>query len=209
MTSDDRDSVKSNISSMGAHGALKWAMKELASTAASLSSHDKDARQRKRRMLVLTIRVACKQLREDVQRGHRLAAAHTVGLRALGIKLALLLAVAAPAAAQSVVYTNVVNGRAQHEIVRVVRVVTPAAAVPPSIETTLVLPRNYKPPLGARSYVPPARVAAASSIPAPKPQPWFINGVYAGPSPSGNWMSTSIGRPIVDVRIIDTPRRPR
>jgi hypothetical protein len=196
MTSDDRDSVKSNLQALGASGALRYSAKQLTTNPPV----------HVRRMCILTIRAAAKLLRQEIDSATRLARCHTSGLRSIGVKVALLLVVAAPAAAQSVVYTNIVDGRAQHEIVRVVRVVTPAAAIPPSIETTLVLPRNYKPPLGARSYVPPSRVAAASSIPAPKPQPWFINGVYAGPSPSGNWMSTSIGRPIVDVRIISTPR---
>lgn len=199
---DDRDSVHSNISHLTVHGALVWCTKEL-----SLNATIKAPR--KRRMLVLTIRECVKRLQSDVTRGRRIAAAHTIGMRTLGIKVALLLAVAAPAAAQSVVYTNVVNGRPQAAIVRVVRAVTPAAAVPSSIETTPVLPTNYKTPLGARSYVPPA-VPAPSARPAPVTQPWFINGIYVGPSPTGNWMSTSIGRPIIDVRIVDTPsRRPR
>ena len=131
----------------------------------------------------------------------------------LCIKVALLLfALTAPAAAQSVVYTNVVNGERIGAIVKVVRVVTPAAPVPSSIVTTEVLPKNWFPPLPPRSYTPPpASAAATTARPTPPPQPWFINGIYAGPSPNGNWMSTSIGRPIVDVRIVSTPRttRPR
>lgn len=121
----------------------------------------------------------------------------------------LLLAVAPQVDAQSVVYTNVVNGRPQAEIVRVVRVVQPAAVIPSSIRTTEVLPRNYRPPIGPRSYEPPA-VAAATTTRSQRQQrvtqPWFINGIYAGPSPNGLWTSTSIGRPIVDVHIVSTQR---
>jgi hypothetical protein len=50
------------------------------------------------------------------------------------------------------VFTNIVDGQRIDAIVKVVRVVTPAAPVPSSIATTEVLPRNYRPPLGARSY---------------------------------------------------------
>ena len=119
-----------------------------------------------------------------------------------------MLASVTPTLAQQVVFTNVVNGQRTDAIVKVVRIVTPAAPVPSSIVTTEVLPRNYRPPIGARSYSPPiARAAAASSSsrPAPAAQPWFVNGVYVGSSPNGNWMSTSIGRPIVDVNVISTP----
>lgn len=198
MTSDDRDSVNSNIESLGAQGALRWATKEL-------GAHSKLPAASKRRMLVLTIREACRVLAVDMLRGRRLAAAHTVGLRTLGIKVALLLAVALPASAQSVVYTNLVDGQRTDAIVRVVRVLPPAAPLPSSIVTTEVLPRNYRPPLGASSYVPPPAAPASSSRPVKPAQPWFINGIYAGPSPTGNWMSTSIGRPIIDVRIVSTP----
>lgn len=198
---DDRESVRSNIEGLGAQGALRWATKELG--AATLPADHK------RRMLVLTIRESVRVLAVDMLRGRRLAAAHTIGLRSLGVKVALLLAVASSASAQSIVYTNIVNGQRVSAIVKVVRVVTPAAPVPPSIVTTDVLPRNYKTPLGARSYTPPIAAPVSSSRPVKAPQPWFINGIYAGPSPTGNWMATSIGRPIVDVRIIDTPLRPR
>lgn len=125
------------------------------------------------------------------------------------IALAALLASASTAAAQraTVVHTNVVDGQRIDEIVRVVRESRPAAPVPPSIVTTDVLPRNYKRPLGASSYVPPAPTSRAATLPRPsKPvQPWFVNGVYLGPSPSGLWTSTTIGRPVVDVRIINDP----
>jgi len=126
--------------------------------------------------------------------------------------LAAVLMLAAPAAAQSVVYTNVVNGRPQAEIVRETRWVQPATPVPPSLRdhVPVVLPRNYKRPLGPTYYLPPVRAAAAPALPPVRqPQPWFINGIYVGDSPSGNWTSTVIGRPIVDVNIVSTPRRPR
>ena len=61
-----------------------------------------------------------------------------------------LLAFAGPAAAQkaTVVFTNVVDGQRVPGVIRVTRVVTPPAPVPPSIVTTptidraLILPRS-------------------------------------------------------------------
>jgi hypothetical protein len=126
-------------------------------------------------------------------------------LLAAALLLAAMAATASAQARQTVVYTNVVGGRPVPEIVAVVRVATPAAPVPPSITTTPVLPRNWRPPLGPTSYVPPPR-AAAAPLPAPAPQPWFVNGVHVGPSPSGLWTSTVVGRPVVDVNIVGTPR---
>jgi hypothetical protein len=113
------------------------------------------------------------------------------------------------------VYTNVIDGRAYRQsIVRVERPAQPAAPVPSSIQTTPVLPRNYRAPLGASSYVPPTRSnwgETRVSRPMKTEQPWFVNGFYVGPSPSGNWTSTSIGRPIIDVNIVSAkgpaPRR--
>ena len=127
----------------------------------------------------------------------------------LAIVLAAL-ATASPAAAQQPqrVFTNIVDGRPQREIVSVLRVVQPAARVPDSIATTPVLERNYKRPLGPSAYVPPASASLPRwgetrvSRPTPTPAPWFINGIYMGPSPSGHWTSTSIGRPIIDVNIV-------
>jgi hypothetical protein len=195
---DDRDSVKSNLQALGAGGALRYSAKQLSG----------NPEHHVRRMCILTIRAAAKQLREEINSATRLAHCHASGLRRIGIKVALLLAVAVPASAQQAVWTNVVNGRRQAEIVRETRPYAPAAPVPASIVDTPVLPRNWRPPLGPGSYVPPPR-AVASQAPSRPPQPWFINGIYVGPSPSGNWMSTSIGRPIVDVHIVSTPRRPR
>jgi hypothetical protein len=127
----------------------------------------------------------------------------------IAIAFAALLATASIAAPQdaSVVYTNIVDGQRVDHIVRAERARQLAAPIPPSIVTTPVLPRNYKTPLGARSYVPPVPSSMAAALPRPsKPvQPWFVNGVYLGPSPNGLWTSTSIGRPIVDVRIINDP----
>lgn len=250
---DDRDSVRSNIQDMGAHGALLYATKRLAELPPV----------HVRRMLVLTIKSAAKRLDQDLSHAKRMAAIHARHLRAAGIKVPLaylLLLAAAPATAGplaggapsramagravastpveaaggrcaglcnsgtaaaeqappqrlTVVYTNVVDGRPVRDtIVAVVRPAQPAAPVPPSITTTPVLPRNWRPPAGPTSYVPPKPVAATTTARRyrPAPAPWFINGIYAGPSPSGTWMSTAVGRPIVDVRIIDTPpRRPR
>lgn len=201
---DDRDSVRSNLQALGAAGALRYSAKQLAD----------NPPHHVRRMCILTIRAAAKQLRQEIASATRLAACHTVGLRTIGIKVAILLAVAAiPAAAQeprlAVVYTNVVNGKAQREIVAVVRPVQPALPVPASLPGTPVPPGKWRPEIGGTSYVPPARQAAAPAIPARQPQPWFVNGVYVGPSPSGNWTSTVVGRPVVDVNIVGTPRRPR
>jgi hypothetical protein len=120
-----------------------------------------------------------------------------------------LVLAAAPAVAQQAVYTNIIDGQRTGTIVKVVRETKPAAPVPPSIVTTEVLPRNYKRPLGPTSYVPPVRSNWGETRverPVVRPQPWFVNGVYLRPSPNGNWMSTSTGRPVVDVHIVSTPR---
>lgn len=206
---DDRESVRTNINDLGAHGALLYATKRLAELPPP----------EVRRILVLTIKGAARRLDRDLSHAKRMAAIHSRHLRELGIKVPLayllVLAFATSAAAQtSTVYTNVVDGKAYRQsIVRVERPARPAIEVPPSIVTTDVLPRNYRAPLGAGSYVPPPSASpwgeTRVSRPAPTPQPWFINGVNVGPSPSGNWTSTVIGRPIVDVNIIGTPPRPR
>jgi hypothetical protein len=128
------------------------------------------------------------------------------------IALLHLVLAATPAAAQQAVYTNVVDGQRVGRIVKVQRETQRAAPVPPSITTTEVLPRNYKGPLGPTAYVPPVRSnwgRTRVERPEVPPQPSFVNGIYAGPSPSGNWMSTSIGRPVVDVNIISRPPRKR
>jgi len=133
--------------------------------------------------------------------------------KVLGISVALvLLALPAVAGAQAVVYTNVVNGRPQAEIVQETRPYRPAAAIPPSMQVgTQVLPRNYRPPLGPTYDLPPVQAAAAPAMrerrhQPPASSPWFVNGLYAGPSPNGLWTITTIGRPIVDVNIVSTPR---
>jgi hypothetical protein len=135
-------------------------------------------------------------------------------MRPAAIALAALVATASSTAAQQVVYTNVVDGQRVNRIVRAERTHQPAAPIPPSITTTEVLPSGYRRPLGPSGYVPPASASLPRwgetrvSRPTPVVQPRFINGIYAGPSPSGHWTSTSIGRPI-DVNVIGTPRRPR
>jgi hypothetical protein len=205
---DDRDSVQSNINLLGAHEAMRWARKEL--------SARRVPEPPRRRILVLTIRAASRILSQDVRIANRIAAAHTTGLRVLGVKVALMLALAASAEAQtSIVYTNIIDGKAYRDsIVRVERPAQPAIPVPSSIVTTEVLPRNYHAPLGATSYIPPSSTnfgwgETRVSRPEPTPQPWFVNGINLGPSPSGSWTSTVIGRPIVDVNVIGTPRRPQ
>ena len=129
-----------------------------------------------------------------------------------GAALALVVATVGLAEAQtSTVYTNVIDGRAYRQsIVRVERPAQPAAPVADSIQTTVVLPRNYRTPIGVGSYAPPRSASpwgeTRVSRPSPVQQPMFVNGLYVGPSPSGNWTSVSIGRPIVDVRIVGTSR---
>lgn len=122
--------------------------------------------------------------------------------------VALLLAAPLAAEQQGVVYTNVVDGKRVDGIVQVVRNIRPAVPVPASIVSTPVLPRNYYPPTGPTSYVPPPRVAHSAPPPTPPSPPWYVNGIYMGPSPNGHWMSTTVGRPIVDVNIIGVPTRP-
>ena len=69
--------------------------------------------------------------------------------------IAALLASAHPAVAQreTVVYTNVVDGQRIGSVVRVMRVVTPAIPVPPSIVTT--------PTFDCRQYIDDLRVKEA------------------------------------------------
>lgn len=207
---DDRESVRTNINDLGAHGALLYATKRLAELPPP----------EVRRILVLTIKGAARRLDGDLQHAKRMAAIHARHLRDLGIKVplayALVLAFVSSASAQtSTVYTNIIDGKAYRDsIVRVERPAHPAIPVPSSIVTTEVLPRNYHPPLGASSYIPPSSTNfgwgdTRVSRPEPTPQPWFVNGINLGPSPSGSWTSTVIGRPIVDVNVIGTPRRPQ
>lgn len=201
---DDRDSVRSNLQALGAAGALRYSAKQLSDNPPV----------HVRRMCILTIRAAAKQLRQEINSATRLAACHRSGLRTLGIKVALLLVLATAAQAQerpTKVYTNVIDGRAYRQaIVAVVRLERPAAPVPASLPGTPLPPPKWRPEIGGTGYVPPPRPTAAStaSRPAPAPQPWFVNGIYVGPSPNGNWMATSVGRPIVDVNIVGTPRQP-
>ena len=199
---DDRESVQSNIQALGAAGALRYSAKQLAT----------NPPHHVRRMAVLTIRAAAKRLRQEIDSATRLARCHTVGLRQVGIKVAVLLAVATSAQAQerpTKVWTNVVDGTAyRRTIVAVVRPERPAAPVPASLPGTPLPPPKWRPEIGGTSYVPPQR-AAAPAIPAKAPQPWYVNGIYVGHAPSGNWTSTVIGRPVVDVNIVGTPRRPQ
>jgi hypothetical protein len=67
MTRDDRDSVKSNIESLGAFGALIWAEKRLARERLAPSV---------RRMVTLTALEAARRLRRDIVRVSRLARCH-------------------------------------------------------------------------------------------------------------------------------------
>lgn len=74
MTADDRDGVRSNIESLGLHGAMVWAAKELPQVPPK-NVH-------KRRMLVLTILEASRRVEEDARRARRLARCHRQGLKA-------------------------------------------------------------------------------------------------------------------------------
>jgi hypothetical protein len=138
------------------------------------------------------------------------AAAKEKQMNRIAIALVALL-VASTAAAQrpTVVYTNIENGERVDRIIKVVRETKPAIPVPASITTTPVLPRNWRPPLGPTSYVPPPADALATvraRRERPGRQPWYVNGLYAGPSPTGHWMVTTVGRPTVDVRIVGRTR---
>ena len=148
-------------------------------------------------------------MERDINAARKLAAAHTRGLRALGVKVALLLAVAGAAHAQerTVVYTNLLDGQRVNGVVKVLRVVRPAVPVPPSIVSTPVVTRWPLPP---RSYTaadapPPPVVAAAAPRP---PEPWYWNGIYMGPSPSGQWLSVVDKVPTLDIRVLPSPIAP-
>lgn len=200
MTKDDSDSVNSNIESLGSHGAMTWATREL-----GLLKMPQPPNHRRRRILILTVREAAKRVQLDVQRARRLAACHTVGLRSLGVKVALLLVVATSAAAQSVVYTNVVDGQRVNRVVRVVRVVGPAAPVPPSIFTTPTFDRwQFIEDLLRRApATPPAQPQAPLTVAQSAPrrvEPFYYNGVYMGPSPSGQW--TSVVQGPIELRLV-------
>jgi hypothetical protein len=120
-----------------------------------------------------------------------------------------LLASVTPTSAQQIVYTNVPDGERINAIVRVVRVTTTAAPVPASITTTQVVPANWRAPIGVSSSVPSAGSTWGQtqvSRPVKPIQPLYIDGSYAGPSPSGNWTSVTHGRPVIDVNIVSTPR---
>jgi hypothetical protein len=73
MTADDRDSIRSNVESLGLYGAMRWAEKELPKVPAENA--------RKRRILVLTILEASRQLEWDARRARRLARCHRQGLK--------------------------------------------------------------------------------------------------------------------------------
>jgi hypothetical protein len=72
MNADDRDGVRSNIQSMGLHGSMVWAEKEL--------SKVPPANFHKRRMLILTILEASTRIEQDARRARRLARCHRQGL---------------------------------------------------------------------------------------------------------------------------------
>lgn len=80
MTSiDDRDSVRSNIRDLGPYGALEFSRRWLQSHSADISAQGLHGR----RISILTIREASRQLQDDIRLARRLAAAHESGLRAL------------------------------------------------------------------------------------------------------------------------------
>lgn len=72
MNADDRDSVRSNIRSMGLYGAMSWAEQELPKTP--------PANVHKRRMLILTILEAAMLIEQNTRRARRLARCHRQGL---------------------------------------------------------------------------------------------------------------------------------
>jgi hypothetical protein len=73
MTADDRDGVRSNFESLGVHGAMLWAAKELPEVPPK--------NVRKRRMLILTILEASRRVEQDAKRARRLARCHRQGLK--------------------------------------------------------------------------------------------------------------------------------
>lgn len=74
LSADDRDGVRSNLTQLGVHGALSWAAKRLAAESGTLRPHV-------RRMLILTVMAAARELEFDVRRARRLARCHAAGLR--------------------------------------------------------------------------------------------------------------------------------
>lgn len=74
LSADDRDGVRSNLTQLGAQGALSWAAKRLAAESGTL-------RPSVRRMLILTIMEAARELERDVRSARRLARCHAAGLR--------------------------------------------------------------------------------------------------------------------------------
>jgi hypothetical protein len=209
MTKDDRDSVNSNLESLGPHGAMVFAEREL-----SRLKMPQPPNHRRRRILILTVREAAKRVQLDVQRARRLAACHTSGLRSIGVKVMLLLALASTASAQTtVVYTNIVDGQRIGSVVKVVRAHKPAIAVPSSIVTTPTFDRaQFIDDLLRRStppsvYIPTPPLVSERRVYIPRvPQPFFYNGIYMGPSPSGQWTSVTQGTPRLDVHIVGTQR---
>jgi hypothetical protein len=92
-----------------------------------------------------------------------------------------------------------------------------ARPLDPDTAAAMVAPRQYVPvvrsyPLPPRSYVPPAAatrpVVTTVRPPAARSAPWFIDGIYVGESPSGQWTSTIHVAPTVNVRLLP-PAQPR
>jgi hypothetical protein len=61
---DDIESVASNINDLGPFGAMVWARQELSKTDPSMTT--------KRRMLILTIRAASKEVSSELVRSRRM-----------------------------------------------------------------------------------------------------------------------------------------
>ena len=70
---DDRDSVRSNLRDLGPHGALQFARRELTVT--------KPHEAKKRRLLILTVFAAARELERDCRDGRRLARCHRQGMK--------------------------------------------------------------------------------------------------------------------------------
>ena len=69
----DRDSVRSNLRDLGPHGALQFARRELTVT--------KPHEAKKRRLLIMTVFAAARELERDCRDGRRMARCHRQGMK--------------------------------------------------------------------------------------------------------------------------------
>lgn len=127
------------------------------------------------------------------------------------VAILLIMVVNSFASAQTVVYTN--QGSV---VVREIRTVRPAASVPVSIQRradelqalgefhALGLLPAMRPRTRVGSNLPMAVPTIVPQQPVAKPPmaPLFIDGLYVGPSPNGQWTSISHITPTINIRMI-------